>query len=50
MYVQEKDGSDFLIPGKSGNVDLEVAKAWKMLSADLEKERKEGKSMDALSA
>lgn len=34
MYVQDKDG-DYLIPGKLGNVDLEVAKAWKMFGADL---------------
>jgi hypothetical protein len=38
MYMQEYDGIDFLFPGKSGNMDLEVAKAWKMLGADLRKE------------
>jgi hypothetical protein len=38
IYAQEKDGSDFLMPGKSGNIDLEVAKGRKMLGADL-KER-----------
>lgn len=38
MYVQEHDGSDFLIPGKNSSVDLEVAKAWKMFGGDLTKE------------
>lgn len=37
MYVQEQDGTDFLFSGKSGNVDLEVAKAWKLLGADLKR-------------
>jgi len=35
MYIQEDDGTEVLFPGKNGNVDLEVAKAWKMFGADL---------------
>ena len=41
MYVQEHDGTDFLFPGKGGNVDLEVAKAWKMFGSDMKKEAAE---------
>jgi hypothetical protein len=37
MYVQEYDGTDFMFQGKSGNVDLEAAKVWKMFGADLQK-------------
>jgi hypothetical protein len=38
MYVQEYDGTDFMFQGKSGNMDLEGAKAWKIFGADLRKE------------
>ncbi|KAE9380356.1 putative amid-like NADH oxidoreductase [Stipitochalara longipes BDJ] len=38
MYILEHNGTDFLFPGTDGNVDLEVAKAWKMFGADFEKE------------
>jgi apoptosis-inducing factor 2 len=37
-YLQEYDGTDFMFPGKGGHVDLEVAQAWKMFGADLQKE------------
>ena len=37
MYVQDYDGTDFMFQGKSRNVDLEGAKAWKMFGADLQK-------------
>jgi hypothetical protein len=42
MYVQEEDRTDFLFSGKSWNVDLEVANAWKMLGADLKKRNDNG--------
>jgi hypothetical protein len=35
MYAQHEDGDDFLIPGKSSNIDLEVEKAWSMFGADM---------------
>ncbi|RDL38720.1 FAD protein [Venustampulla echinocandica] len=37
MYVQDPDGTDFLIPGKSSKVDLEVEKGWKMFGAKFKK-------------
>jgi hypothetical protein len=37
-YLQEYDGTDFMFPGMGGHVDLEVAQAWKMFGADLQKE------------
>ncbi|PMD35352.1 FAD/NAD(P)-binding domain-containing protein [Hyaloscypha variabilis F] len=41
MYIQEDDGTDFMFPGKNGNVDLEAAKAWKMFGAVFEEEANE---------
>lgn len=38
MYMQEKDGCDFLFLGKNSNVDLEVTKMWKILGVDMKKE------------
>lgn len=34
MYMQD-ESRDYLIPGKLGSVDLEVAKTWKMFGADM---------------
>ena len=36
IYVQDPDGTEFLIPGKSNNIDLEVKKAWWMHGAKYE--------------
>jgi len=34
MYMQDQS-RDYLIPGKAGSIDLEVAKTWKMFGADM---------------
>lgn len=35
-YIQDSDGSEFLIPGKNSEIDLEVKNIWKMLGTKLE--------------
>tara|TARA_R110002060_G_scaffold67105_1_gene75873 strand:- start:3374 stop:3499 length:126 start_codon:yes stop_codon:yes gene_type:complete len=34
FYVQDEK-RDYMFPGKAKNIDLEVAKAWKMFDADM---------------
>jgi hypothetical protein len=34
MYMQQDDGSDILIPGKSKTVDLEVGAMWGRLGME----------------
>ena len=35
MFYAQDEKRDYMFPGKANNVDLEVAKAWKMFGANM---------------
>lgn len=39
VYAMDDDGSDIMVVGHKGKIDLDIAKAWKMYGADIKSAR-----------